>query len=204
MKLQKGFTLVEVIVVMAVIAIIMTASASLLVKIFTGSKQQYLALDNIDNARIVSSRFVNEIRSAVPGVDGSAAIFEAGNTEIIFHSPERANPTTIDRIRYFISDNVLYKGVVVPTGVPLSYNLASETVSAIQPDLSPDLEVLFYYYDGDYGGDAEPLSQPVNINDIRFARINLIVLKQASQGSDSVFSLSTGATVRSLKNNLGD
>ncbi|MDP3882573.1 MAG: prepilin-type N-terminal cleavage/methylation domain-containing protein [Candidatus Staskawiczbacteria bacterium] len=203
MNFQKGFTLIEAVVVTAIVAVLMMAVSSMLVKVFSGSKQQYLALDNIDNARIASSRFVNEIRSAVPGVDGSSAISTADSDEIIFHTPDRGDNTLIDRVRYFIQDNVLYKGVIKPTGSPLAYT-SSESISAVQPNLTMNGADLFYYYDGNYSGDTQALSQPVNINDIRFVKINLIVLKQTEQGSDSVFYLSTGAATRSLKDNLGD
>jgi hypothetical protein len=128
----------------------------------------------------------------------------AGDSEIIFYSPLGGPGTLIKRIRYFVSNNILYKGVVVPTGSPLSYNLLSETLSAVQPDLSLGGNPIFYYYDGDYDGDTAALVQPVNINNVKFVRINLVVLKQSQLNSDDTFSLNIGGTVRSLKDNLGD
>lgn len=204
MNLKGGFTLIELLVVIAVASFLILEAAYLFITIFSGSKQQYLSLDNVDNARIVASRFVNEIRSAVQGVDGSFAVSEAGDSEIIFYSPRLGPGTSIKRIRYFVLGNILYKGVVIPSGDPLSYDLESESISSVQPDLQLGGQPLFYYYNGDYDGTAAALSQPVNINNIRFVRINLVVLKQTSKDSDSTFSLSVGAAVRSLKDNLGE
>ncbi len=201
---QKGFTLVEMVVALAIFSVLIFETASLFIIVFSGSKQQYLSLDNVDNARLVASRFVNEIRSAVPGVDGSATIAEAGEDAIVFYSPDRSNPALVDKIRYFIEDGILKKGVTVPEGEPLDYISESETISSVQPDLSLGEESLFYYYDGDYDGINSPLEQPVNINDIRFVRINLVVLKQTTQGSESTFAFSVGSAVRSLKDNLGE
>lgn len=201
--MKNGFTLIEAVIAIAVVAGLMFVVSSMLISVFSGSKQQYTALGNVDNARIIAHRFVNEIRSAAPGVDGSAAISVANDSEIIFHSPDKSTGL-ISRIRYYVAGDELYKGVVAPTGSPLSYNLAEESISLVQQDLTLSGNPLFYYYDGDYWGSGSPLSQPVNIPSIRFVRINLTVLRQTQQASDSVFVLNTGAAVRSLKNNLGD
>ena len=82
-------------------------------------------------------------------------------------------------------------------------NLASEKISIVQRDLANGANPLFYYYDGDYDGTAGPLSQPVNLTQIKFVRINLMVLKQTTQGSLANFSLNIGSAIRSLKTNLG-
>lgn len=201
--MKNGFTLIEALIAITIVAGLMFVVSSMLIAVFSGSKQQYSALSNVDNARVVSSRFVNEVRSAVPGVDGSASISAAGDLEIIFHSPDKATGL-INRIRYYVSGNELYKGVVVPTGNPLAYNMGSESISLVQQDLTLNGTPLFYYYDGGYWGGGSPLVQPVSIPSIRFVRINLMVLKQTQQSSDSLFSLSTGSAVRSLKSNLGD
>lgn len=202
--MSKGFTILEIVVVVAIVSVLALEIGFLFITAFSGSNQQFSALENIDNARIVSSRFINEIRSAVPGVDGSSAIILAGDTEIIFYSSRVGPGTSVKRVRYFVSDNILHKGVVVSGGNPLFYDLESEKVTLVQRDLSLGGNPLFYYYDGDYDGETGALVQPVNINDIRFVRINLEVLKQTIRGSEDTFSVSIGATVRSLKDNLGD
>jgi len=202
--MSKGFTMLEMIIVVAVVAVLALEIGFLFITAFLGSNQQFSALDNIDNARIVSTRFINEVRSAVPGVDGSSAVNFAGDTEIIFYSPRVGPGTSIKRVHYFVSDDILYKGVVAPEGTPLTYDLESEIIILVQQDLSLGGNPLFYYYDGDYDGQTNPLSQPVNINDIRFVRINLEVLKQTTRNSEETFSVSIGAAVRSLKDNLGD
>jgi hypothetical protein len=201
---NAGFTIIEAIVAITAISVLIFPITFLLITVFSGSKQQYQSLENIDNARIISSRFVNEIRSSVQGVDGSFAISYAGDQEIIFYSPWGTSDYSIKKIRYFVSDDNLYKGVTIPTGSPLNYSSSSEKITKVQSNLSTDNEPLFYYYDGNYNGDSDPLPQPVNINNIKFIRMNLNVFKQSEKENISIFSINTGATIRSLKENLGD
>ena len=63
---------------------------------------------------------------------------------------------------------------------------------------------LFSYYDGNYNGSGSPLSQPVNINVIRFVKINLTVLKDVTPNSTNTFTVTAGASIRNLKTNLGN
>lgn len=203
-KKNSGFTIVEAIIVVGILSLLVPQVAYLLVSAFSGSSQQYQSLDNIDTARIISSRFVNEIRSAVQGVDGSSAVSLAEENEIIFYSPWGSQDSSIRKIRYFISENELFKGITTPTGSPLNYDPALENITKVQTDISLVDEALFYYYSGEYTGQENPLIQPVNINDVKFVKINLIVLKQTIKDSESKFIINTGSSIRSLKENLGD
>lgn len=203
-KKNSGFTIVEAIIVVGILSLLVPQVAYLLVSVFSGSSQQYQSLDNIDTARIISSRFVNEIRSAVQGVDGSSAVSLAEENEIIFYSPWGSTDSSIRKIRYFLLDNELFKGITTPSGSPLNYNPEQENITKVQSDISLGDEALFYYYNGEYAGQENPLIQPVNINDIKFVRINLMVLKQTIKDSESKFIINTGSSIRSLKENLGD
>ncbi len=203
-KNSKGFTMIEVIVVMAIFVLLIFGVSAILNSIFVNSSQELMSMNNIDQARMVSSIFVNEIRNSIMGNNGAYPINYVGDSQIIFYSNfKNSNPAVVNRIRYFISNNNLYKGVVVPTGSPLTYNLSSESVRLVQSDLRNENIPLFYYYNGEYDGkeDAQ-LLQPVNINQVRFVKINLVVLNQTKRDSSATFNVSAGATIRSVKDNL--
>ena len=70
---QKGFTLIEVMVTLAIIAVLILGAATMLNDIFTNSSQELLSMSNIDGARSALSTFSNEIRNATIGSDGSFA-----------------------------------------------------------------------------------------------------------------------------------
>src|SRR3989344_2105963 len=150
--LKKGFTIVESIVVIAIISFILLLTIVVVQNVLFGSNQQFLAVDNVDNAKSVTSRFVNEIRNAQVGVDGSFQINAAGDYQLIFYS--KSSSDTVNRINYYISDAILYKGVTVPSGSPQVYNLASEVKSIVQRDVANQSQntPLFTYHNGDYSG----------------------------------------------------
>ncbi len=200
---QKGMTLIELLIAMFILVIIISAFSSLITISLSKTSQQFTAISNIDQARMVEARFVNELRNATTANDGSYCITEAGDQEIIFYTPI-GSTTVKKRIRYFINNNTLYKGTIIPSGSPLSYSLANEKIIAVQSNLANNTTPLFYYYSGDYtGGEGGALSQPVNINQIRFVRINLVVYKK-TQNDVSTFNVTTGTTVRNLKSNLSN
>lgn len=161
-------------------------------------------MDNIDYANAVGANFTNEIRIAQVGSDGAYPIGQAEDKQIIFFSSYRQPVGQVARIHYYLTDNTLYKGVTLPTGDPLTYNLISEKVQAVQNNIVNDASPIFYYYDGNYTGSSTSLLQPVNINQIKYVKINLNILKQNTRTDTTVFSIIAGSAVRNLKNNLGD
>jgi|SRR3989338_1365041 len=200
-KLLTGFTLVELIISIAIFLVLIIGAANLLVSIIQNPKAQLAAMDNIDRARFVSSNFINEIRAAAYG---SYPLIEAENSEIIFYSPVGASSGNVNRIRYYVSGDTLYKAVIVPVnGI---YNLSSEVVTPVLTSLSNGGDPLFYYYNGSYNGVANitPLSQPVNVVQVKFVKMNLTVKKQITAQDASTFSLNAGTAIRVLKNNLSN
>ncbi len=201
MSQSKGFTMLELIIVVAVSSALFFVVTDLLISIMQNPQLQLSALSNIDQARLVAFNFTNEIRAAAYG---TYPLTEAQNFEIIFYSPIRAAPGNINKIRYYLSDGILYKGVIAPVnGV---YNPASEVVTAVLAGISNGATPLFYYYNGDYDGapGSQPLLMPVNVNNVKFVEINLIIQNQEVKQSASTFFLNAGGAIRILKDNLNN
>jgi len=199
-----GFTAVEVIISVSVGILLMLVAADLLVSVVSNPTSQMASLDSIEQAKTVVSVFVDELRSSAVGNDGSYPVTLAQENEIIFYSKFRTTGNAVNRVRYYFSDGVLYKGTTIPTGLPLSYDLDSEVVRPVVTNVLNQGSPVFYYYDGNYNGSGQELSQPVNINQIRFAKINLIMENLTSKQSQSTFPISGGAAIRNLKDNLGN
>ncbi|MEI7709281.1 MAG: prepilin-type N-terminal cleavage/methylation domain-containing protein [bacterium] len=199
-----GFTLVETLVTIAIFGIIMAGTSLMLKDIFVISKQEFSALDNIDQARRISNMFVNELRNSDYGINGSYPINKASDTELIFFSTAPKGNGTVSRVRYYIAGNTLYKGVIDPSGNPLGYNVGNEVVTTLLTRMSLGASPLFYYYDGNYNGVTSALTQPVNVNQVKFIKLNLIVLNDTVKNGTATFTVNAGATIRNLKNNLGN
>ena len=191
-------------ITIAIFMILIFMISALLNSIFIDSTQQLLSLSSIDQANYAVSTFTNEIRNATTGSDGSYPLNQTGDSQIIFFSNFGTANSAIERIRYYVSGNTLYKGTILPSGSPLKYILSSESIKAVASGISNGSASLFHYYDGNYSGTTNPLTQPVNINQVRFVNINLMVLNQISKQSTGTFPVSAGAAIRSVKDNLGN
>ncbi len=201
---DNGFTLVEMLTAIFIFTLLLVGITVLFKTILTTTTQQNLSLDTSDQARKLSFNFLNEVRTATTGNDGSFPINEASDGQIVFFSGYGASGANINRIRYFVSNGKLWKGVVVPTGNPLTYNLTGETTKPVQTALANGNTPVFFYYNENYGGTSTPLSQPVNVNQVRFVKLNLILLKQDVKGASTTFVVNAGASIRNLKTNLGN
>jgi len=199
---QKGFTLVEVLLSLAIFVILTYGVTLLFTNISVISNQKSILLNSVDRAKRVAFNFASELRNITNGSDGSFALNQAGDFQIIFYTNAGAKT---NRIRYYLSGNTLYKGVIVPTGTPLTYNPATETITAIPLYLVNSTTPVFYYYNDSYDGTGSSLSQPINVNNVKYIKINLMLQnKNGAQGTISTFSISQGAALRSLKTNLGN
>jgi prepilin-type N-terminal cleavage/methylation domain-containing protein len=204
LKIKSGFTLVETLFTIFIFSLLMMGTTLMMKDILSTSRQQLDMMTNTDQARMIANNFVTELRNATYGANGAYPINQAGDNQVIFFSTGIKNNGTISRIRYYISGNTLYKGVTNPAGSPLSYNGQPETITALSTEMSMSGNPLFYYYDGNYNGSGNSLSQPVNINVVKFIKINLVVLKELTANSTNTFTVSAGASLRNLKNNLGN
>lgn len=202
---HKGFTLPEVIVTIAIYGLIMVGVSTVLVTLLQQQDIRRVALDSVDQTRTTGKSFTNEIRNAQTGNDGSYTLAQASTTQIIFFTSYGSpSANTIDRVRYFVSSSTLYKGVIIPTGSPLAYNTVSETITPIVSNLIATTTPVFAYYDSSYAGTSSPLAQPVNLTKVRFVQMSVTVLEQNTRTSTTTYTFTAGATIRSLKTNLGN
>ena len=203
--LVRGFTLIEMLVTIAISSLLMIGAAALVITMFSQGTIRRTALNSVDQVRFTGDDFANEVRDAQPGADGSHAVAEASTSEVVVYSPYGiGSTTTVKRFRYFVSNGTLYRGVTTPTGSPLAYDLANEVVTPVVNNLVSTSTPVFTYYDGSYAGTSTPLTQPVNLTDVRFIQMNLDVEQQNTRTSTTTFTYTAGASIRSLKTNLGN
>ena len=203
-KRQSGFTLVETLITIFIFGLLVTGITLMIRNIFSVSEQQHGILSNTNQATLISSAFVNELRNATYGANGAYPINQATNNQFIFYSTIPSGNGTVSQIRYYLTGSTLYKGITNPGGSPLSYVGQTEKIITLTTDMSMGSNALFTYYDGTYNGNGSALTQPVNINSVRFVKISLTVLKDVTPTGNSTFTVSSGASIRNLKTNLGN
>ena len=129
---------------------------------------------------------------------GAYVINQAEASSFIFYS-DIDNDGLKEKVRYFLIGTTLQKGVIKPTGSPLSYNPLNETISTLAENLTN--VSIFDYYDKFYDGTTAPLSLPVNTSDIRLIKITIIIDKDPNR-SPTAMTFSTEVSIRNLKDNL--
>ena len=202
-SIYSGFTLIELIVAVAIFSILILGVMALMSNAFTVNRQQGALLADQDQVRKVSFQIMSEVRNATASNVGAYAIDTAGDQQLIFYANIDGG-LGVERVRYFIQNGKLNKGIVRPTGSPLTYNVATEVVTVVQNNLAAGTSPIFYYYDDTYNGvTGTPLVQPVNVTAVRFVSISLPIANKAGVKNTNSYTVAAMATVRNLKTNLG-
>lgn len=144
------------------------------------------------------NEMITEFRSIMQSHEGSYPISAASSSTLTFYA-DRQGDGLIERIRYFLDQGTLKKGVIAPSGNPLQYNPTDEIVSDIVHNVVTDTSTIFSYYDENFTGSEAPLVFPVTISNIRMVEINISAqdIKQITPTSFSV-----RITPRNLRDNL--
>lgn len=197
-KFNKGFTMIEIILTVAIVGLVAGAIASFQGNIFSYSRKFSSGLSAADDARRVLRPFSNEVRSAVASALGSYPIEAATQTSFIFFA-DTDNDGVEERIRYFLENKNFKKGIIVPSGNPLTYDSNDEDVVTMVKDVTNT--DIFSYFDTYYDGTTSPLAIPVSILDIRLIKINLVIDKDPNE-PPIPFTVTTQVSFRNLKDNL--
>jgi len=191
-KKSRGFTIIEMIVVIFIIGLISLAAATFQNDIFSLNKIVSDSISAQDEMRKVFKMITAEIRSASSSNSGAYPISDLSQNSFIFYSDIDGDGLK-ERIRYFLSAGALKKGILKPSGSPLTYNPANETLSDVVYDVANGSTAVFNYYDKDYDGTTAPLADPINVISVRLIKITIVI--------DNM-TFTTQVSMRNLKDNL--
>lgn len=195
---SSGFTLVEILFSISVFILIMLALTLLGRNIFIYNSFISTGLSDIDAGRKAIKTMTAEIRTASAANTGAYAISQATGTTFTFYSDIYDNGLK-ERVRYFLNGSLLQKGVTIPTGSPLAYDLATEKVTTLLSNVTNT--TVFNYYDKNYDGTSTALAFPVDVSAVRLIKINITVDKDPNRPpAPTIFS--TQISLRNLKDNL--
>lgn len=201
---KSGFTIIELVVTVAGFTIIAMGLFTLVSNIFSENNKQGSALGDVDTARRVASQVTNYLRKAEYSSIGGYPLVNAGSQDLIFYASNDTD-TVIERLHYYIAGNNLYQGVIEPSGSPLTYNIANEKVTLLQKNIANGATPLFYYYDDTYNGvTGNPLTQPVNVTQVKYIKLNWKIYNRAGKAGTNSFTITAGGSIRTLKTNLGN
>ncbi|MDD4476577.1 MAG: prepilin-type N-terminal cleavage/methylation domain-containing protein [Patescibacteria group bacterium] len=196
---KKGFTILEAIVAVAIFALLAIAIISLYLFSDYSKNVVWEQLSTQNEGRKTAQDFGNELRTAKISGVGAYPLESAASQQIIFYSDIDADGLA-ERVRYFKDATNFKKGVIEPSGSPISYNPANEAVTIIAHDVANGSDPVFYYYNENFSGSEEPLAQPINVTQVRVVKISLI-LEEDPNMSPVPFRIEAKTMIRNLKGN---
>jgi prepilin-type N-terminal cleavage/methylation domain-containing protein len=198
---KKGFSLVELLISVAIITLITLTASTFQRDVFSLNYSLQASLNAQLDARHLVKVMVAELRKTTQSSVGAYSIELASTTAITFYSDVNNNGS-IDKVRYFQSGTTIKKGVITPTGNPLTYNSANEVLTTlIDSVVSSSTLPIFQYYPSSYTGTTSPLTQPVDVSAVRLVKITVIIDKDPNK-SPSQIVVTSSVSLRNLKDNL--
>ena len=196
-KQNAGFTLLEIIVVMAIFTVLTLISSDYIIQGFRSITFGYEQNIAVENARKVINQMIEEIREASQSDLGSYLLSAVEPQNFSFYSNIDSDADT-EKVRYFLDNNIFKKGVIEPAGSPLEYLAGSEVVTEVAQYINNQSDPIFNYYDTNNQLIADP---PANISDIRLVNISLkINVTPATAPQD--YYVNANIQIRNLKDNL--
>lgn len=186
----------------AIFVLAMALLISFVIYVYRAYGYNFEQVAAINEAKRGIETMVKEIREARYGEDGSYPIEEAGNLQFVFYS-DIDKDSSIERVRYFLSNTSFNKGVVEPGGDPPQYVLSGETVRTVSAYVRNGTVPVFVYYNGDWPVDTvnNPLPTLTRLTDTKLMHVYLKVNVDPNRPPDN-FELESDVQIRNLKTNL--
>ncbi len=199
---QSGLTLIEILVSIAVGSILIFAIFNLQVSIADSQLAISSNSQAYNEANIAIQAVSRELRNARPAATGAYPLELADDQQIIFYANIDDDPEP-EKIRYFLQDNKLNRGVIDPTGSPLTYSAGSEKITLVIDYIVNDGTPLFTYYNGNWPADTtnNPLPAPARLLDTKLVTIALTINPRPDR-LEGAYYLESSAQIRNLKTNL--
>jgi len=198
---KKGMSLVETLVAMSIFVVILLILTLFQKNIIAFNKFSKESITSASDARAILRTMIKEIRSASPGSNGVYPIEQTSTSTLVFYSDSNDDGLK-ERIRYSLVGTMLYRGSVTPSGSPVSYNLANESVTTLATDIKNSTSTaMFEYFDNSYAGTSTPLVHHITPTAIRMIRVNLYIEADPNKAPIPRLYTSQGM-LRNLKDNL--
>jgi prepilin-type N-terminal cleavage/methylation domain-containing protein len=198
----NGFTLIEMLVVIAIFTLIMTIATKLIRDFYVTNAYAIEQSAAIENAREGVGTMVRDLREAVPSQGGAYPIENLGIDTIIFYS-DIDRDEAVEKARYYVDASRrlikdTYEAPNVPTDfyplTPTATNIVAEHIMNGQPGFPAEI---FQYFD-ENGLEITDLN---DVDEVRFVEVNLVVNVDPNRAPEE-YVLRSSAYLRNLKPTL--
>lgn len=199
MKNNGGFSTAEIVAVIGILSLIGVVVSSFQTDVFRNNLIIQEGLQADAEIRSAIRGFMKEMRGAAPSNAGSYPIELASSTAVTFYGDIDGDGLR-ERVRYYLDNKTLMRGIIKPTGQPYSYPSGNETVSVSVHNIASATAAIFEYYDSSYTGTTTALIQPVDVSAVRLVKMTVTVDLNENRPPGPV-SMSGQVAARSLKDN---
>lgn len=199
-KHQSGFTLIEMIMVIAIHTVLLLAIMSAVTQIYKNNSYTFEQSNEIEAARRSIGIWVRDAREMTLGADGAYPVALLQNNKMGFYSDiDRDN--NVEYVEYTLSTTTLTKKTYNPVGTPPVYSTTTadttETLSIYVQNGLQNVPVFTYY-----SATGTILASPsAMLTDMRYVVMKVIVNIDPNR-SPGEFMLHASAAPRNLKDNL--
>lgn len=198
---QKGLTLVELLVAMSIFIIVIVAVGAFQANIFVQHSNISGSFQTSQNSQVILKTILKELREAAPGANGAYPLTYVGSTTLSFFSDIDDDGYT-EKITYSLIGTTLYKAVIKPSGIPLTYLPSNQSTTTLITNVVNGIFLpSFEYFDTYYTGTSSPMSYPINPSLVRLIRINQRIDIDPNRSPVPII-YTVQANLRNLKTNL--
>lgn len=192
---ERGFSLIETIVLLAVFIIILIAIVNSLRFVYRGQRFAFEQADATRSARTGVERTVRNLREMSLADDGAYPVVAMATSSVTFYS-DYDNDNKVERVRYFLDGTDYKRGIVESAGDPPTYTTSSEVVATISNNVRNTVlgTPLFTYYDKI----GVLMSDFTQIGDLAFVLVRLTVNLHPEKAPED-FELRSSAALRNIK-----
>ncbi|MFC1609149.1 type II secretion system protein J [Patescibacteria group bacterium] len=147
-KKEKGMTLVELIVAIAVMGIVMTGMTLMISNLWKGREVEVKMGQSAILASQTVSKMVKEMRKSSQADSGAYFLAYGNDFETIFYS-DIDNDGYMERVHYYVEGTQLKRGIAEPIlGINPTYPEADEVITTMSNHIVNEAgEPIFTYYD---------------------------------------------------------
>ena len=197
---NKGFTLLELLVAMGIFSLVILAGTQIFID---GLRYNTIIWDQLQgqtDGRRAVKEVVDVVRKAEESSIGGYPIVSAGDTELILYA-NVDDDSYREKVRFWLDDTVLKRGITKPSGDPLGYSGIENVVEIAHYIVNTTQGTpLFMYYDEDFTGSQDALLTPADAGSIRVVKIQLEIEKDADK-TPVPLHVESVVSVRNLKTN---
>jgi len=198
---KKGFTLIEILIAIGIFTSLVVLLTTFQKDIFTNNVFIQNSLIAESEARGALKRAIADLRASASSNDGLYPIVSVDKNTLTFFSDIDKDGLR-EKVRYFVANSSLMRGVIKPTGAPYTYVAGNEVLSTVVHSIVNDTSTpVFDFYDDSYNGTSSPMSFPIDVVKIRLVKITIMIDANPAR-SPSVMTFTSQVAVRNVKDNL--